>query len=371
MLTTSDATYVMLAEAGILHVAAFGLLQLKSSTGTFPVMYTWYVVGTSGVLFLLVVVLVCVRLRRQHPVLFQVMLAAVDFHVALTLTFVSYLATVVDQSKCSQPIEALLLRARLQESESTWFVYMAVVLGITLAIVQALLVWFIGSAARSDLAPAPTAPMQAYRLMWTAVLLGQITQLTLHVHTRKLCESTIECTAENIDPQKYTGVLDTTHKYTTALVKLAVLLAVDLLELGMGVLVQASKVCLDLTPYRKGMPVLPPAVAARLQHSLVLLGCVWPVAVLWWFLYVMHDSECERVFHTYNVVVAVLFSTCAAWLGLSTIYPTPEQPVQEQSLWKTQTTHFLQRDTACCIGTQQTHGPSNTQFRRKIKLKTI
>lgn len=370
MLTTSDATYVMLAEAGIFHLAAFGLLQLKSSTGTFPVLYTWYVVGTSGVLCLLIVVLVCVRLRRQHPVLFQFMLAAVDFHVALTLTFVAYLAMVVDQSKCNQPIEALLLRARLQESESTWFVYMAVVLGMTLAIVQALLVWFIGSAARSDLTPSPTAPMQAYRLMWTAVLLGQITQLTLKVHTTKLCESTLECTAENIDPQKYMGVLDTAHKYTTVLVKLAVLLAVDLLELGMVVIVQVSKLCLDLTPYRKGMPVLQPAVAARLQHSLVLLGCVWPVAVLWWFVYVMHDSECERVFHTYNVVVAVLFSTCAAWLGLTILYPTAEQRVQEESLWKTQTSHFLQKDTACCIGTQQTHHTS-TQFRRRIKLKTI
>lgn len=80
MLTTSDATYVMLAEPCIIQLVAVGLLVLKTSTGTFPVTYTWYVLGTSGVLVLLVVVLACAQFRVEHALLCDVLCASVHFH---------------------------------------------------------------------------------------------------------------------------------------------------------------------------------------------------------------------------------------------------------------------------------------------------
>lgn len=99
-----------------------------------------------------------------------------------------------------------------------------------------------------------------------------------------MCCAPIECTAENIDPQKSKSILDTVYKYLLPMTKIAVLLGVDLLEIGMRVLIQLSRVCLDLTPCMHWVPEVPEATLTWIHNSLVLLGCVWPVAMLWWYI---------------------------------------------------------------------------------------
>lgn len=361
----------MLAEACILQLVAFGLLLLKMSAGTFPVMYTWYVVGTSGALLLLVVVLACARLKVEHALLLDVLRAGVHFHLALALTCIVYLALFAPGDSCHEPLEALVLRSRLQDTESMWFAQLGVVLGIALAVVQLLIVFFLGSAAHDDPKPSlPSlpAPLQVYRIVWTAVLLAQFTQLTVAVMLGQLCPGAIECTAENIDPQPRKGILDTTYKYIVPIAKIAVLLGVDLLEIGLRVLVQLGRVCLDLMPCLHSVPEVPEAALLRIRNTLLLLGCVWPVAVLWWYIYVMPSSECGHVFRAYNIVLAVLFSASSLWLGASIMYPPQEKPAGAVAWTSDTTAHFLHRETACCIGTQQTNRYAVAQFRRKVKI---
>jgi hypothetical protein len=362
----------MLAEACIIQLVAAGLLMLKMSTGTFPVMYTWYVFGTSGALLLLILVLACARLGVTHTLLEDSLRAGAHFHHALSLTCTVYLALLAQGDSCHEPLEPLLLRSRIQDPESIWFTQLGTVLGIALAIVQSLIVFFLSTAAHAPpnaLKPeiALTAPIQTYRVVWTAVLLAQFTQLTVAVMLNQTCPGAIECTAENIDPQKRRGMLDTAYKYSTPIVKIAVLLGVDLLEIGMRVLVQLGRVCLHPTQRMRAVPDVPEAALTRIRNTLLLLGCVWPVAVLWWYIYVMPSSECERVFRTYNIAIAVLFSACSAWLGLSITFLPQTQPAS--AAWPTDTNaHFLNRDNACCIGTQQTNRYAATEFRRKIKI---
>jgi hypothetical protein len=336
------------------------------ATGTFPVLYSWYVLGTSGALLLLIVVLACARLRVEHVMLLDVLRAGVHFHLALSLTCIVYLGLFAQGDSCHQPMEALVLRSRIQDTESAWFVQLGVVLGMALAIVQSLIVLFISTAAHEP-KPSTTAPMQVYRVVWTAVLMAHFTQLTVAVMLRQVCPGAMECTAENIDPQRRRGILDTAYKYSIPIAKLAVLLAVDLLEIGLRVLIQLGRVCLQLTPCVSYVPEVPEAALTRIRNSLALLGCVWPVAVLWWYIYVLPSSECERVFRAYNVVMASLFSACSAWLAASIMYPQAREQPAGVAWTKDTTAHFLNRDNACCIGTQQTSRYAVAEFRRKVK----
>jgi hypothetical protein len=405
MLVTSDAIYVMLAEFGIFLVAAAGLLQAKASGGTLPVLYTAYVLGTGGAALLLAVVLGCVRLRMQHARLDGALRAGVHFQLALTSVFMAYLVLAAEGGSCDKPLEALLLQARLQDSEGAWMRQTGVVAGVALGLVQGLLAFFIGSAAHEDTdtspagppapapppPPPPPAPTQVYRLVWTAVVLGQFTQLTLHVQLRALCaHAPTDCTGEGLEPLQRLGSAAVWVKYRAAVLQTAVLLAVDVLDVAMHALMLALRVFRALTGRGPWHPDA--ALLARLQRDLVLLGCAWPVAAFWWLRGHQHDLECARVFRAYNTAMAVLLSASAGWLALSVLRPEAKRPEAKRpeqgtavpgpdllrprlnarfSAGKAQATanfgpSFLHRDTACFIGTQQARMHAEGKGKTKV-----
>jgi hypothetical protein len=237
-----------------------------------------------------------------------------------------------------------------------------------------------------------TAPKQVYCLVWTAVVLGQFTQLTLHVQLQALCEHAMtDCAAEGLEPLHRLGVAAVWVKYRAPIAKTAVLLAVDVLEVaghGFALVLRVFRALTGRGPWQPDA-----ALQARVQRDLVLLSCAWPVAALWWLQWHQHDLECARVFRAYNTIMAMIFSASAAWLAFSVLRPPGVQkrrdqpalapdslrPVQQHARFsigaKTNSNayakhppqNFLHRDTACLIGTQQTRiHAENTKGKTKV-----
>lgn len=364
----TDASYVLLAEFGITHVAAAGFLQLRQASGTYPVLFSWYWLCASGALLLLAASLAYARL--QHALLDVALRAGMHFHLAVLVVLLSFLALAAGGPRC--PTASLLLGARAQESE-TWLWPLGTVIGLTLVTVQFLLSFFISSASSPAAARCGSAGEQAYRTCLTVVALGTFMQLALHVQLQQLCMPAFasapldaDCLPESIDALSSLGAGELVAKYWTCVAKTAVLLAVDLLGLAANTLQLLWGLVVEFLPgglgYSTGQTTEPSPGQSFLCRFRVLLACIWPVGVVWWYTWHEHTSECMLVFRTYNIVAASLFSASAAWLFVHNLSSadgasSPPRPAAHQQ----------PRSTACFIGTQQTH-MTNTRLGRKAKL---
>jgi len=353
----TDASYVLLAEFGITHVAAAGFLQLRQTSGTYPVLFSWYWLCASGALLLLTASLVYARLRRT--LLDTALRAGMHFHLSVLVVLLALLAHAQDSPRC--PTASLTLGARVQESE-TWLWPLGTVIGVTLATVQFLLSFFIASS------PATThggsAAGQVHRICLTAVALGIFTQLVLHIQLAHLCWTlllpTDDCSSDSIEPLESLGVVRLWSKYWTCVAKIAVLLAVDVLRVCMGMLRLVWGLIANFLPNSPAWWFdrlsFAPALRTRIM---ALLACIWPVVVSWWYVWHVHTSECILGFRTYNIVMAGLLSVSAVWLFFHMIHDA-----RVPSAVTTIASKQQYRSTACFIGTQQT----STLHKKKSKL---
>jgi hypothetical protein len=363
----TDASYVLLAEFGITHVAAAGFLQLRQASGTYPVLFSWYWLCASGALLLLAASLAYARL--QHALLDVALRAGMHFHLAVLVVLLSFLALAAGGPRC--PTASLLLGARAQESE-TWLWPLGTVIGVTLATVQFLLCFFVASSSSPAAARSGSAAEQAYRTCLTVVALGTFTQLALHVQLQHLCVPVFalaspalgdDCASESIDALASLGAGGVLAKYWTCFAKTAGLLAVDLLAVAADVLRLLWSLALQFMPASLGVSASGQrpghhAWQASLCRAWMVLACIWPVGVVWWYTWHEHTSECMLVFRTYNIVAASIFSASAAWLfahKLGNIGGAHSPPPVIKQQYK---------NTACFIGTQQTRQTS-TRLHKK------
>lgn len=205
MADISEGAYVVVVEYFLLDLLAVAFLFMKQSMGTFPVLYTVYVIAITLTYVLVLVVIVFTRTQRPHHFasgrLAQLLQVSLHFNVALTVVSVCFLVLAFiakDNPTGNQDrLLVLLVYTSLQQPESQWVLGFGLLVALALALVLLVLSLFMTTSLRRaifDGHSSHTKSSSATNCLWQTIItvasLGLFVQMTLCIQVQDICRHT-------------------------------------------------------------------------------------------------------------------------------------------------------------------------------------